>query len=312
MVYKTIAEDSRLSYFPVPASRSAFDDMYNKHESCFWTAKELDFGRDASQYATLEKPMKKFIACVLGSLVPLDNIINELLDGISINVSIPEVNKFFSFQKMMENVHTESYSKQYRAIIPEEMQKDVDTKHIYRLVSSIKELTYKNNEGKKILLNACIEGIFLPSIFCVIYWLQRKGGLMPGLCHANELISRDECLHVYFYALLYRDALTNENKLALCEVMEVLSKIISITGDFMSEVMEYDLPEMNMNLMNDYIYVLADNVLELFGEKPIYKVKNPFLFMDQINMKNKENFFEKKNSNYIMESKKTTVFDNEW
>jgi hypothetical protein len=49
---------------------------------------------------------------------------------------------------------------------------------------------------------AIVEWIFFQGSFCAIFWLKKKG-LMPGLCYANELISRDEGLHCIFACQLF-------------------------------------------------------------------------------------------------------------
>lgn len=49
---------------------------------------------------------------------------------------------------------------------------------------------------------AAVEGIFFSSSFASIFWLKKRG-LMPGLCHSNELISRDEGLHTEFACELF-------------------------------------------------------------------------------------------------------------
>lgn len=44
---------------------------------------------------------------------------------------------------------------------------------------------------------AAVEGIFFSGSFAAIYWLKKRG-LMPGLTHSNELISRDE-VRIYIF-----------------------------------------------------------------------------------------------------------------
>lgn len=53
---------------------------------------------------------------------------------------------------------------------------------------------------------AIVEGIFFSSSFAAIFWLRQRG-LMPGMTHSNELIARDEGMHVRFAAQLYRELL---------------------------------------------------------------------------------------------------------
>lgn len=45
--------------------------------------------------------------------------------------------------------------------------------------------------GERLIAFAAVEGIFFSGSFAAIFWLKKRG-LMPGLTHSNELISRDE------------------------------------------------------------------------------------------------------------------------
>ena len=78
--------------------------------------------------------------------------------------------------------------------------------HLFRAIETIpcvkkkadwalKWIDSSESFGERLLAFACIEGIFFSGSFCSIYWLKKRG-LMPGLTFSNELISRDEGLHV--------------------------------------------------------------------------------------------------------------------
>jgi ribonucleoside-diphosphate reductase subunit M2 len=56
--------------------------------------------------------------------------------------------------------------------------------------------------SQRLLAFALVEGVFFSGAFCSIFWLKERG-LMPGLSFSNELISRDEGMHVEFAVLLY-------------------------------------------------------------------------------------------------------------
>ena len=56
--------------------------------------------------------------------------------------------------------------------------------------------------AQRLVAFAIVEGVFFSGAFCSIFWLKEKGK-MPGLTFSNELISRDEGLHVEFAVLLY-------------------------------------------------------------------------------------------------------------
>jgi ribonucleotide reductase beta subunit family protein with ferritin-like domain len=52
--------------------------------------------------------------------------------------------------------------------------------------------------------------------------------------------------------------------------------------------------------MTEYIQFVADRLAMQLGIDKIYKVQNPFDFMELISLEGKTNFFEKKVSNYGM------------
>ena len=43
--------------------------------------------------------------------------------------------------------------------------------------------------AERVIAFAAVEGIFFSGSFAAIFWLKKRG-LMPGLTHSNELISR--------------------------------------------------------------------------------------------------------------------------
>jgi ribonucleotide reductase beta subunit family protein with ferritin-like domain len=52
--------------------------------------------------------------------------------------------------------------------------------------------------------------------------------------------------------------------------------------------------------MSEYIEFVADRLLVQLGYKKHYNTKNPFSFMEKISLEGKDNFFEKKVSNYAL------------
>ena len=60
---------------------------------------------------------------------------------------------------------------------------------------------------------------------------------------------------------------------------------------------------MNKELMTQYIEFVADRLSVQLGYEKIYRVENPFEFMELISLRPKTNFFEKK----VGEYKKSTI-----
>ena len=56
--------------------------------------------------------------------------------------------------------------------------------------------------GCRLIAFAIVEAVFFSSSFAAIFWIKSRG-LLPGLCHSNELIMRDEGRHTEFACVLY-------------------------------------------------------------------------------------------------------------
>jgi len=151
------------------------------------------------------------------------------------------------------------------------------------------------NFAQRLVAFAAVEGIFFSGSFCSIFWLKKRG-LMPGLTFSNELISRDEGMHMEFAVLLYNDHLVN--KLPKEEVEEIITVAVDIEKEFILESLPVKLIGMNAELMSQYIEFVADRLLVELGNPKVYNATNPFDFMDMINLQGKTNFFEKRVGEY--------------
>ena len=139
---------------------------------------------------------------------------------------------------------------------------------------------------------------------------------MPGLCHSNELISRDEGLHTEFAILMYENL---KNKPSSDRIYEIVTNAVSIEKEFITESLSCELIGMNKNLMSQYIEYIADRLLLMFKLEKIYQSKNPFDWMEMIAVQGKTNFFEKKVGEYsnkanpnIDSQKNKITFDNDF
>ncbi|MCB0482914.1 MAG: ribonucleotide-diphosphate reductase subunit beta, partial [Flavobacteriales bacterium] len=141
---------------------------------------------------------------------------------------------------------------------------------------------------------AAVEGIFFSGSFCSIFWLKNRG-LMPGLGHSNELISRDEGLHCDFACLLYSMLV---NKLSKEEIYSIICDAVEAEKIFVKDSLPVHLIGMNADLMCQYIEFVADRLIVSLGYPKVYSVTNPFPFMEAISMEGKTNFFERRVSEY--------------
>jgi ribonucleoside-diphosphate reductase subunit M2 len=208
----------------------------------------------------------------------------------------------YGFQNMMEGIHSETYSLMIDTFISDPEEKE----HLFNAITTIPCVGKKaewaikwindrrSNFATRLLAFAAVEGIFFSGSFCSIYWLKRRN-LMPGLTTSNEFIARDEGLHTDFAVLLYSKII---HRLKPSKVHRLIMEAVDIEKEFICESLPCALLGMNSQLMSQYIEYVADRLVVQLGYKKIYNVENPFDFMENISLEGKDNFFEKRVSNY--------------
>ncbi len=289
--------DNRFVLFPI--KHKAIWEMYKKHEASFWTAEEIDLSSDLKDWGTLTSDEHHFIKHVLAFFAASDGIVLEnLAVRFMKEVPIAEARCFWGFQLMMENIHSETYS----LLIDTYIQNSQEKAKLFNAIETVPAVTKKAEWALKWISNntasfatrlvafACVEGIFFSGSFCAIFWLKKRGK-MPGLTFSNELISRDEGLHCDFACLLYSML---KNKHSQEEIHNIVSEAVAIEKEFICESLPVALIGMNAKLMSQYIEFVADRLIVALGFEKLFKVTNPFEWMEMISLQGKTNFFEKR------------------
>jgi len=307
-------DDNRHVMFPI--ADDEIWKMYKKQMDCFWRAEEVDLSKDLTDWAKLNADEKYFISMILAFFAASDGIVLEnLAVRFMSDVQLSEARAFYGFQIAMENIHSETYS-----LLIETYIKDSDEKSkLFQATRHFPCIAKKADWAKKWIADnrssfaarlvafACIEGLFFSSSFASIYWIKKRG-LMPGLTFSNELISRDEALHMEFAILLYRKL---HKKLNKKRVAEIIQEAVEIEKEFILEALPCRLIGMNSKLMSQYIEFVADRLSVQLGYDKIYGATNPFDFMELISIESKVNFFERTNAEYALANKSVVgdVFD---
>lgn len=276
---------------------------YKKAVASFWTVEEVDLAKDAADWKSMTDNERFFVSRVLAFFAASDGIVNEnLVERFAQEVQIPEARCFYGFQIAIENIHSEMYSKLIDTYI-----KDLDERS--KLFNAIFEFEFIKKKadwalrwiaskdasfGERLIAFAAVEGIFFSGSFAAIFWLKKRG-LMPGLTHSNELISRDEGLHRDFACLLYRHLV---HKPTQERIHEILKDAVTIEKEYLTDALPVKMIGMNCELMCEYIEYVADHLLVELECDKIYNKRNPFDFMENISIQGKTNFFEKKVSEY--------------
>lgn len=292
--------------------------MYKKAQMSNWTAEEIDFSKDMDDWVNLSDNEKHFIKYILAFFAGSDGIVFENLnDNFASEVQYTEARSFYAYQEHNEMVHGETYSK----LIDKYIKNSTEKKNLFEAIQTIpcikskadwamKWFSKDRSFGERLLAFACVEGIFFSGSFCAIFWLKKRG-LLPGLCFSNELISRDEGLHLEFAIELFK-MLKHKPDKSIIE--EIVKDAVSIEKDFIIDALPCSLIGMNSEKMSEYIEYVADRLLKQSGHDKIWGTKNPFDFMENISLDGKTNFFEKRVGDYgkIDEDSSSIEFNEEF
>jgi ribonucleoside-diphosphate reductase subunit M2 len=164
--------------------------------------------------------------------------------------------------------------------------------------------------AERLFAFACVEGIFFSGSFCAIFWLKKRG-LLPGLSFSNELISRDEGLHLDFAVELLSLLMF---KPSTETIHTIIKSAVKLEKEFILDALPCKLIGMDSEKMSQYIEYVADRLLKQVGAPILWNAQNPFDFMENISLDGKTNFFEKRVGDYgkFDDSVGAVAFDEEF
>lgn len=276
--------------------------LYKKAQMSNWTAEEVDLSKDLDDWVALSENEQHFIKMILAFFAGSDGIVFENLENNFGNeVQYTEARSFYAYQMHNEMVHGETYSK----LIDKYIKDPAEKKNLFEAIQTIPCIERKARWAMKWFDNskpfaerlfafACVEGIFFSGSFCAIFWLKKRG-LMPGLCFSNELISRDEGLHLDFAVELFNMLKNKPNDET---IQQIIREAVEIEKSFIIDSLPCSLIGMSSEKMSEYIEYVSDRLLKQIGRDKIWNSSNPFEFMENISLDGKTNFFEKRVGDY--------------
>ena len=137
-----------------------------------------------------------------------------------------------------ENIHAETYGHFVKLFITSRDEQD----RMFHAIDTIPTVWAKaqwcfrwfGNSGRsfasRLVAFAIVEGVFFCSSFAAIYWIRQRG-ILPGLCFSNELIARDENMHMRFACLLYAEL---QDKLPPSEIYAMVDEAVVLEKSFFS------------------------------------------------------------------------------
>lgn len=307
-----IPEDSRLSFLPIPAARTALFEHYRSQLDVRWRAEEIKLHEDRAEYERMDKDTQHFIRHGLALFAQFDRIVNiNIAETFEREIDIPEIKLILHEQMAAEDIHAHTYSMQINEIIPDadEREKTLNAIQNFPTLAKLHKwlLSYRDAPfAERIIAAACLEGLIFITVFCFIYWIGEHHP-MPGLVQANELIARDENKHVTTLTMIYELIMVGD-QCTQGRVHEIIDGAVAIGKQFITEALPHDLEGMNKKLMTEYLQYSADLLATRFGYGRLYWIKaQPFEFMEKINLRVRTNFFERHNTNYEKKTSKDVV-----
>ena len=307
MSTEPILDESNSRFTMYPIQYQGIWDLYQKQLSSFWKPQEIDFSKDYEDFVELSADEQHYIKRVLAFFAASDGIVNfNLSKRFLQEIKIMEAITCYTYQMMIEGIHSETYSLMLDNLIKDPTEKDFLFQSI-KTVESVKKLgdwamhwiESDLSFAHRVVAFAVVEGIFFSGAFASIFWLKRyksNGRLfLQGLVKSNEFIARDEGMHVQFACEIYK---LLETKLSKEAVFTLIDDGVKVAKIFMKDALPIRLLGMNSNSMEQYIECVADRLLMDLGYKKMYNTPNPFVFMETIGMLGKSNFFESRPTDY--------------
>ncbi len=298
-----IPADARMTTFPI--ARPDLWQWYLDAKKCFWAVEEVSVSQDVIDFNTRLSPgEQRFVKHVLAFFAASDGIVNvNLAERFKKDIPILEATYFYNYQMMTEDIHAHMYSVLLDAIVSDaderaELLNAAKTMPTVKRMSEFMEACIKSDAplSERLLRMACVEGVFFTGCFCAIYWLAARG-LMPGLSQSNELTAIDEAFHTIF-AMVLNMLIPADERVSEARAIEIFTEAVGIGSEFVCESLPVGMTGMNADMMVEFIKSRADDLNTMMGHAPVFGASNPFPFMEQLNMTNRTNFFERRATEY--------------
>lgn len=301
----------RYALFPILDEKGY--EFYQKQEITHWSESELDFVADRKHYDNASPRMKKVIDVILAFFLSGDGAISDnIIFRFLLECKTYEEKAMFISQLHIELIHAATYGlaaftfKRDPKAMGELIESVLNTPCVKHKIEFMEKYMLADcPRYQRLVAFACAEGIFFCTLFAVIFWFRSKG-MFPNFILANELIANDESLHRDWGSYLFGQEITEI--LSKCDkesgeynrvfdeikasVLEIIQEAIAIEDEFVDYILDEDLEDLNAKDLKTYARLIADNLLSQLSYSSVYKVRNPFTWLDDISMEQKGNFYE--------------------
>ncbi len=306
-----------------PMKYPEFYDMYRAAIKNTWTVDEVDLSPDVADLKQKLTPPEIFlIQRLVAFFATGDTIVgNNLVLNLYRHINSPEARMYLGRQLYEEMLHVQFYLTLLDTYIPEHKERAKAFSAIQEIPSIKKKADFSFKwmdsinqmeslktleDKKKFLMNlicfaGAIEGLFFFAAFAYVYFLRSKG-LLNGLATGTNWVFRDESCHIRFAFKVIEVARREEPDIFHPGMKNMIKAMFAEAIDcelaFASEILDKGVAGLSLRDMRTYLRYIADQRLVELGIAPVYKVRNPFGFMELQDTQELTNFFERKPSAY--------------
>jgi ribonucleotide reductase beta subunit family protein with ferritin-like domain len=297
-----LLEREQPTFYPVISSTLL--EIVERQYTTVWFPNEIQIlPQERDQYKKMSVDEQKFLSSVLAFFASSDSLVaKNLVERFQQDAKDPQAIAFYACQNMMENVHSQVYGNLINLLIENEDERE-------KLFHGIRDIPSVKKKGEwvekwmradapfaqRLVAFSIVEGLFFQGSFAAIFWLKQKNYEMPGVFMSNEFIARDEQLHCEFAHVLYN--LLSE-KCSNSEIYDMVKEAVECESEFMTEALPVSLIAMNKEMMVQYIQFTADELCNALKIPRLYNQSNPFLWMENLALEGKTNFFERRVTDY--------------
>ncbi|AGY30746.1 ORF60 [Retroperitoneal fibromatosis-associated herpesvirus] len=270
-----------------------------------WFPGQIPLHLDVGHVQTLSEADREFYKFLFTFLGMAESLVNFNIEDLVTNFQCHDAAHYYAEQMAMENIHGKVYANILQMFFHNNRGELLtyaagivkDPALCEKLEWLHKRVRGASTRAQKILLFLLIEGIYFISSFYSI-GLCRVRGIMPGVCLANDYISRDELLHTRAAAMLYNTLLDAEEKPPQVDVQALFREAVDIETRFIEAKAEH-VTLVDVADIRRFLEATADRILGSIFLAPIFGTQPPETCpLSYTGSAKCVNFFERDNSDY--------------
>lgn len=289
-----------LAFYPIAPANEPDFQAYKAHENMEWKPDELSYIDDVPDYENATVQERHIIDTILAFFVPADgSVVRNIIFRFLLESTSLQKSAYLISQIHRELIHSEVYGLACLTFVKEPLRvKELiaigeATPCSQKKIDFMNQWTFSEQPlYHRLVAFACAEGIFFCTLFAAVFWFRSKGKF-SNFVVANEMIAKDESQHRdRMCQLAVQEYDHNPQNNLHADAIAIVQQAIEIEDAFVAFMLkDGDVDDLSVSGMQAYARVVADSLLHQLGIGPIFRVTNPFTWIDTIGIQIKTDFF---------------------